>query len=223
MLSNNLKLEYLFLLIFSKKSLSKSSILPSFSCCPPIPTDYYNKSTERVVRRTHKNDDQMARSRCCLRLGAQAKCSVLCKLHPTAHIPNYQAKRWLEDLVAIKIVDGTHGGKRKKSMFFTSITIPNKELYCTRKFCSILEDGPKDLFFERKKQYLQMQMIKKKPMWCWKPKWGHQIFPESRHPSWWWQWSSSRNIHQFVMVTSLTGRGIDKRATSVSVNLEPSF
>ncbi len=149
MLSNNLKLEYLFLLIFSKKSLSKSSILPSFSCCPPIPTDSYKKSTEGVIRRTHINEDQMARSRCCLRLGAQAKCSVLCKLHPTAHIPNYQAKRWLEDLVAIKIVDGTHGGKRKKSMFSHQSQYLTKSFIAQENSAPFLRMDPKIYFWEK--------------------------------------------------------------------------
>ncbi len=35
-----------------------------------------------------------------------------------------------------------------KSVFFTSPTIQNKELYCSRKFCSIIEEGPKELIFE---------------------------------------------------------------------------
>ncbi len=35
-----------------------------------------------------------------------------------------------------------------KSVFFTSPSIPNEELYCLRKFCSVIEDGPKELNFE---------------------------------------------------------------------------
>ncbi len=35
-----------------------------------------------------------------------------------------------------------------KSMFFTSPTIPNEELYCLRKVCFIIEEGPKELIFE---------------------------------------------------------------------------
>ena len=35
-----------------------------------------------------------------------------------------------------------------KSVFFTSPSIPNEELYCSKKFCIILSEGPADFFFE---------------------------------------------------------------------------
>ncbi len=32
--------------------------------------------------------------------------------------------------------------------FFTLTSIPNEEVYCSRKFCNVLREGPEDLFFE---------------------------------------------------------------------------
>ncbi len=95
----------------------------------------------------------MERSRCHLRLGAQAKCSVLLsKLHPSAvvdaHFPNLESQKCLKDLIAVRIDDATHGGCTMKSVFFTSPSIPNEELYCSKKFCIILREGPADFLFE---------------------------------------------------------------------------
>ncbi len=95
----------------------------------------------------------MARSRQRLRLGVEAKCSVLLsKLHPLAvvdaHIPNREAQKRLTDLIAVRIADATHSGRTLKSVFFTSPMIPNKELYCSKKFCTVLEEGPEDLLFD---------------------------------------------------------------------------
>ena len=65
-----------------------------------------------------------------LRLGAQAKCSVLLsKLHPSAvvdaHFPNCESQKCLKDLIAVRIDDATHGGRKNKICFF-HITIHTK-------------------------------------------------------------------------------------------------
>ncbi len=71
------------------------------------------------------------------RLGVQAKCSVLLsRLRPSAivdtYFPNRHAQKRLQDLVCTKIEDATHGGRTTKSVFFSSPSIPNEELYCSK-------------------------------------------------------------------------------------------
>ncbi len=46
------------------------------------------------------------------------------------------------------VSDATHGDQTTKSAFFTLASIPNEEIYCSRKFCIVLREGPKNLLFE---------------------------------------------------------------------------
>ena len=86
------------------------------------------------------------------RHGVQAKCSVLLsRLRPSAivdtYFPNPHVQKRLQDLVCTKIEDATHEGCMTNSVFFSSPSIPNIELYCSKKFCIIIEDGPPEPFF----------------------------------------------------------------------------
>ncbi len=43
--------------------------------------------------------------------------------------------------------DAAHGGCTTKSVFFSSLSIPNKELYCSK---NVITEGPPEHFFSNK-------------------------------------------------------------------------
>ncbi len=136
-----------------------------FFCCGKIflenPSHVFFQYTESyvpflLVPLPQFSQKQLTMARSCQskkRLGRDAKCSVLLsRLRPSAVVnakfPNRHSQKRLKDLVCIKIEDATHGGHTTKSVFFSSPSIPDEELYCSRKFCVVLEEGPSKDFFD---------------------------------------------------------------------------
>lgn len=87
-------------------------------------------------------------------LGQDAKCSVLLSyLRPSARIdqqfPNKVAGQRLEDLKVLRLSEVTRLGNKYLAVFFRSETFGDDvELYATRRYVKVLDEGPSGLFFD---------------------------------------------------------------------------
>ena len=104
-----------------------------------------------------------------LRPGVGARCSSLIKfLHPSkrvGEVPNncsYTDR--LHDLLTIKM-EQKHVNKRmQECIVFRHDSFPNEELYCVRKFCKVVSEGPAANIFETEPEVAEVVLAAGAPV-----------------------------------------------------------